>query len=167
MKNRSRNEHGASLPKVLHTAGTTITIRNQNIPLQEILQTSKEYADFLAAYRHKVLSQETRTIRLLGRKCSAKIINTLLGYEVQASYKRIQCPDFVTARYLRLFSELGCHSIQLPYDPTLTAQLVPEFETMVDAITKQMVECFPRDSALQLYMIRRAFEIIRQRLGAM
>ncbi len=166
MKNRGRYKHGANLPEVLQTAGVTIAVRNQKIPHYEILQASKDYTDFVDAYRQKVLSQKTRTIRLLGRKSPAKIINTLLGYEVQASYKRIQCPDLVTARYLRLFSELGCHSIQLPYDPTVTAQLIPEFEAMVESIKKRICELFPRDSAIQLYAIRRAYEIIRQKLRA-
>jgi len=164
MKNRSRDEHGENLPKVLQTAGVTITARNQKIPLYEILQASKDYTDLLDVYRQKVLSQKTRTIRLLGRKSPAKIINTLLGYEVQASYKRIQCPDLVTARYLRLFSELGCHSIQLPYDPTLTAQLIPELEAMVAGIKKRICELFPRDFAIQRYAIRRAYGIVRQKL---
>jgi hypothetical protein len=144
-------------------AGRTIWNR---IPHREILQASQDYAGLIDAYRQKVLSQKTRTVRLLGRKCSAKIITTLLGYEVQASYKRIQCPDLVTARYIRLFSELGCHSIQLPYDPTLTAQLAPEFEAQVDHITKRIGGLFPGDAAMQGYAIRMGYGIIRQQLRA-
>jgi hypothetical protein len=166
MKDRSRNQERMLLPQALQTAGITIPIRNGKIPHRKILQASKGYGDLVDAYRQKVLSQNTRTIRLLGKKCSAKILNTLLGYEVQASYKRIQCPDLVTARYLRLFSELGCHSIQLPFDLTLTAQLVPEFEALVDAITKQIRELFPGDSAIQRYVIRQVYGIIRQQLRA-
>ena len=82
----------------------SFALPNEMIPLQQILQTLESYSAFMDAYRQRVLSQKTRTIRLLGRKSSAKIIHTLLGYEVQASYKRIQCPDLVTARYIRLFS---------------------------------------------------------------
>jgi hypothetical protein len=162
MNNPSRNEHHENL----QTAGRNLTIRNGKIPHQEILHASRDYADLVDTYRGKVLSQKTRTIRLLGRKSSAKIINTLLGYEVQASYKRIQCPDLVTARYLKLFSGLGCHSIQLPYDPTLTAQLIPELEAMVDNITRHIRELFPGDPPMQHYVIRKVYGIIRQRLRA-
>jgi len=164
MKDRSLNQERMRLPQALQTAGITIPIRDGKIPHRKILQASKGHGDLVDAYRQKVLSQNTRTIRLLGKKCSAKILNTLLGYEVQAAYKRIQCPDLVTARYLRLFSELGCHSIQLPFDPTLTAQLVPEFEALVDALTKQIREFFPEDFAIQRYVIRQVYGIIRQQL---
>jgi hypothetical protein len=166
MKNRRQKKHRANLPEVIQTSGMTIAIRNQKIPLQEIHRSLKHCVDLVDAYNQRVLSQKTRTIRLLGRKCSAKILNTLLGFEVQASYKRIQCPDLVTARYLRLFSELGCHSIRLPYDPTLTAQLIPEFEAMVDAIRKQIGELFPRDSATKHYVVRKVYGKIRQQLRA-
>jgi hypothetical protein len=139
----------------------------QRIPHLEILEKSQSPGSNLAdIYRQKVRSQKTRMIRLLGRKSSAKIINTLLGYEVQASYKRIQCPDLVTARYLRLFSELGCHSIHLPYDPTLTAQLVPEFERAVDNIRIRIQELFPKDPATQAYAIQKIYSIIRKQLKA-
>ena len=159
MKARSRSTYRENPPIDTKAAG-----RGRKIPHQEILQASRDYADLTEAYRGKVLSQKTRTIRLLGRKCSATIINTLLGYEVKASYKRIQCPDLVTARYLRLFSELGCHSIQLPYDPTLTAQLIPQFESMINNIARRIAELYPNDPAIQQYAIRKAFGIIRRQL---
>lgn len=164
MRTRTRKKSRASLPESVQVAGRTIPIRNRKIPHREILRATKSYSDLVDAYRQKVVSQKTRTIRLLGRKNSAKIIHTLLGYEVQASYKRIQCPDLVTARYLRLFSELGCHSIQLPYDPTLTAQLIPEFEAMVDAITKQIGLLFPQDLPMRRYVIQKAYGTIRYQL---
>jgi hypothetical protein len=128
---------------------------------QQILQASRHYAALIAAYREQVLPQKTRTIRLLGRKSSAKILHTLLGYEVQASYKRIQCPDLVTARYLRVFSELGCHSIKLPYDPTLTEKLIPEIEALLEGIKKEIRDSFPGDGATQGYVTRNVYAIIR------
>ena len=134
---------------------------------QDILNTSDDYARFIQAYRDKVLPQKTRTIRLLGRKNASRIILTLLGYEVQASYKRIQCPDHVTARYIRLFSELGFHSIKLPYDPTMTAHLVPEFEAAFDGIGKQIRERFPKDTPTQNYVARKIYGIIRSRISSL
>ncbi len=164
MKSRKRKRNRGNLPEVVQTAEITIPIRNQRIPLQEIQRSLKGCADLVDSYQQKVLSQKTRTIRLLGRKCSAKILNTLLGYEVQAYYKRIQCPDLVTARYIKLFSELGCRSIQLPYDPTLTAELISEFETKVMSITEQIRLLFPHDPAIQQYVEQRLFRSIRQQL---
>jgi hypothetical protein len=131
---------------------------------QHILQTSSHYASLVQTYRDQVLTQKTRTIRLLGRKASAKIMHTLLGFEVQASYKRIQCPDMVTARYLRLFLELGCHSIKLPYDPTLTEELIPKFEAMVEGIKEEIRESFPGDPSTQRYVIRIIYAVIRRDL---
>jgi hypothetical protein len=126
----------------------------------------KDYSDLIEGYREKVIPVKTRTIRLLGRKNPARIIHTLLGYEVQASYKRIQCPDLVTARYLRLFSELGCHSIKLPYDPTLTEQLIPGFEAAVDNLQSRVQQLFPGEVPTRQYVLRRVYEMIRQQIAA-
>jgi len=142
------------------------TSTGRKIQHTRLLQSFDRYSDLIDAYREKVLTQRTRTIRLLGRKSPAKIIHTLLGYEVQASYKRIQCPDLVTARYLRLFSELGCHSIKLPYDPTLTEKLIPEFEAIVEGLNRKIRELFPQDMSTQLYVIRNIYGIIRRHLAS-
>ena len=139
--------------------------RKGKIPLLAIFQSSESCAGLIQTYRDKVLAQKTRTIRLLGRKNSARILHTLLGFEVQASYKRIQCPDMVTARYLRLFSEIGCHSIKLPYDPTLTAELIPGLEATVDGIKEEIAGLFPGDFSTQQYVIRKVYEIIRSQLA--
>jgi hypothetical protein len=140
--------------------------RKSKIQILEILRTSTNYSALITTYRTRVLTQKTRTIRLLGRKSSAKILHTLLGYEVQASYKRIQCPDMPTARYLRLFSELGCHSIKLPYDPTLTEELIPWFEATAEGIKEEISGLFPGDIPTHQYVIRRVYEIIRHELAA-
>jgi hypothetical protein len=138
------------------------------IPHRKLLHESQSFGglhgSLVEAYRQKVRSQKTRIIRLLGRKSSAKIIHTLLGYELQASYKRIHCPDLVTARYLKLFSELGCHSIHLPYDPTVTSQLIPEFENLLENINRKVRETFPKNAGLQQYVIQKIYAIIRQQL---
>jgi hypothetical protein len=143
---------------------STVAAKDQKTSYSEILQTIPNYSDFLDIYRHKVVTQKTRTIRLLGRKSSAKIIHTLLGFEVQASYKRIQCPDMVTARYIRLFSELGCHSIKLPYDPTFTDLIIPEFERMLEIVNARIKELFPANLYTQRHVTRKIFAIIRRQL---
>ena len=133
----------------------------------EGLQDTKPGSDsIICLYQEQVLPIKTRTIQLLGRKGPARIMNTLLGYEVQAGYKRIQCPDLVTARYLRLFSELGCRSIRLPYDPTVTAALIPRMEAGIETIRSGVRAIFPRNRTLQLYVLRRVFHHLRARLAA-
>ena len=103
-------------------------------------------------------------MRLLGVKCAAQIIQTLLGYEVQAMHKRIHCPDLVTARYLKLFSELGCHSIRLPYDPTVTAGLIPIMESALQSIMDTIAGIFPKNLKRRQYVIRKVFAIVRDEL---
>jgi hypothetical protein len=164
MKDKSRQKHHSASTDSMQCTGLILAANGQKTSYPGILQTIPNYADFLDTYRHRVLTQKTRTIRLLGRKTSAKIIHTLLGFEVQASYKRIQCPDLVTARYLRLFSELGCHYIRLPYDPTLTAQIIPDFELMLDTLNARIKELFPKELAVQRRVTRKVFAIIRRRL---
>jgi hypothetical protein len=168
MRQRKRSEYRAHLPKVLRTPGGTVPVRGQKIPHRQILLAMEKCADLpinlTALYREKVLPQQTRTIHLLGKKSAATIIHTLLGYEVQAGYKRIQCPDMVTARYIRLFSEVGCRSIKVPYDPTVTAALIPELETAVENIRRGVVGIFPGNPKLQNYVTRRIYEIVRRQL---
>jgi len=135
---------------------------------KKIFQTSQSAPDFeggiIEIYRREVLSNKTRTVRLLGTKCSANIMQTLLGYEVQAQHKRIQCPDLVTARYLKLFSEIGCHTIRLPYDPTLTARLVPTLESAYQNIKDIVVKIFPQGPKLRQYVIQKIYTIVRDEL---
>jgi hypothetical protein len=167
MKTINGEKRQISFPAAFQAADKSIAIKIQKISPSKIIQSSSNSINLVEAYRQRVLSQKTRTIRLLGRKNSARIIHTLLGYEVQASYKRIQCPDLVTARYIRLFSELGCHSIQLPYDPTLTAELIPGFETTLESITNRIRELFPKDLPVQRYALRQVFEILRGQIKAL
>lgn len=167
MKESSRRNRERIRPSKPSSAEKPAAGENPRILHRDILNASGACIRLIAAYQQKVLSQRTRTIRLLGRKNSAQIIHTLLGYEVQASYKRIQCPDLVTARYLRLFSELGFHSIKLPYDPTMTARLIPDFEAVIDEIVTEIRNRYPLDIPRQNYVIRTIYGIIRKQLAAL
>lgn len=168
MKKRKRKSYRDRLPEALRLADTVIPLRGRKIPHAEILRAIQKRAgpsgDLVEIYRENVLPQNTRTMRLLGKKSTATIIHTLLGYEVQAGYKRIHCPDLVTARYLRLFSGIGCHSIKLPYDPTVTARWIPAMEAAMEQIHKSVRELFPADPAVQRYVIQNIYAILRRRL---
>lgn len=168
--NDSRSGMQMSLPgtpeKKLSGAGRKKDARR--IPHAEILKSLQDpalgIANLVDAYWHCVLPIKTRTIRLLGRKAPARIIETLLGYEVKAFYKRIQCPDMVTARYVKLFTELGCRTIRLPYDPTVTANLIPQFEQSVARILSGVRDIYPGDRQVQMYVIKNIFRILREQL---
>ena len=118
-------------------------------------------------YRTRVIPIKTRTIKLFGRKSSPRIITTLLGYEVQTAYKRVHCPDMATARYLKLFTEIGCHTIRLPYDPTVTAELLPSLEACLAGLKQGVRDLFPEQGATRTYVMRRVIQHIRQRLAAL
>jgi hypothetical protein len=133
--------------------------------LREIEQAALGSRGVVEIYRCDVLSVPVRTIQLLGRKCPARIIHTLLGYEVQGSYKRVHCPDLVTARYLKLFMEIGCRSIRLPYDPTHTGRVADELEEALERISRGISARFP-SGILSSYVFRRICATLRRRLAA-
>ena len=152
----------------LRIAGKT-SPRKSRIPHREILKALQNASGMssrglIEIYHSDVLTVKTRTIRLLGRKISAHIFNTLLGFEVKASFKRIQCPDMATARYLKIFTELGCRTIKLPYDPTVTARLLPELEVAQERLVSGVRLLFPQNKDLQLYVLRHICRYIRHRL---
>ena len=142
--------------------------RGRRIPHLEILKTLQDPALGITGvaeiYRLHVLTVKTRSIHLLGRKSPAQIIETLLGYELKASYKRIHCPDMVTARYLKVFTEIGCRTVRLPYDPTVTAALVPHLEKAVAKIESGVRDIYPKDRQLQVYVLREIYRRLRSQL---
>lgn len=142
----------------------------ERIPHARILAALREEcgepADLLRIYRERVLPAPTRTVHLLGRKCNSKIMETLLGFELQAGYKRIQCPDSVTARYLRVFADIGCRTVKLPYDPTITAEVVPIFEAFDRALRKGVAARYPGSRRIQVYVLKRVCAHLRRQLKA-
>jgi hypothetical protein len=112
---------------------------------------------FAGLYRDEVLAHRTRRVRLLGRKCRPKLMKTFLGYELLLGRRRITCPDLVTARYLRIFGELGCAVIEIPYDPTRTDRLLPQMEELFEWIRREGEKLPPAAS-------RRIFRKVRLRL---
>lgn len=94
----------------------------------------EEVEKLSGVYAQEVLSRRSRVISLPGRKCEPQIVDTFLGYELKAFRRRITCPDMSTARYLRIFAELGMPAIRTPYDPTHTIRVVPELERSLKQI---------------------------------
>ncbi len=172
MARRNAASRQMRLPGIteLHAGEEVIRIKNSRIPHRKILaaletSTETELAGGLVEiYRTQVIPVKTRTIQLLGRKSSPRIVNTLLGYEVQAAYKRVHCPDMVTARYLKLFTEVGCRNIRIPYDPTVTASLLPAMEASIERVRAGVAELFPQSRAVRIYVLRRIYRCLRNRL---
>ena len=164
MPGQRRREHP-------ETTTTDAKVRNDaahqpagRVSCTRILRDTVDGTGFGDLYRREVLAQKTRTIRLPGRKNPARVLHTLLGFEVKACGRRMQCPDLVTARYLRLFSELGCRAIKLPYDPTRTARWIPEFEAMLERILSRVQALLPEDGRRRQAVVRHLYAILRRQL---
>ncbi len=84
----------------------------------------------LSIYRQKVRTQRTRsfTMDVPERENGAEILHTLLGIELKVGKRRFSCPDLATARYLRVFAQIGCRDIAIPYDITKISVLADELE---------------------------------------
>jgi hypothetical protein len=52
----------------------------------------------------------------------------------------------------------------LPYDPTLTAKLIPQFEEIIGTINDRIRELFPSEPAIQHYVLRKVFGMLRKDL---
>jgi hypothetical protein len=98
--------------------------------------TDNEIRELVGLYASRVLAVRHRQVSLRGRKCHATIMRTLLGYEVKAGRKRIGCPDLITARYLRVFAEIGLATVRVPYDPTKTRGMINVLEAKLEQIRK-------------------------------
>ncbi|MDA2928164.1 hypothetical protein MYX78_13220, partial [Acidobacteria bacterium AH-259-G07] len=109
------------------------------------------------------LSRRTRVVSLLGRKCEPLILYTFLGFELKMARKRITCPDMSTARYLKIFAELGMPSIRIPYDPTQTSRLLVELELPLQRIKELLLAENLKQRQHQLKH-RRIYKKIRDRL---
>src|SRR5258705_5687299 len=84
-----------------------------------------------AIYRDKIRSQRTRQyeLRAPAKKSSVELLHTLLGIELKVGNRRLLCPDLATARYLSVFTRLGCNLIAVPYDITQISSIADELES--------------------------------------
>ncbi|MFQ5740324.1 MAG: hypothetical protein ACE5JX_15055 [Acidobacteriota bacterium] len=114
-------------------------------------------------YCSDVLTHPNREVKLLGRKCEAWVLHTLLGFEVKLGRKRITCPDIVSARYLKIFGEIGMKSIRIPHDPSRTAILVAGLEYALGHI-KELLLAQPLDERERKVAVRRTYSRLRERL---
>ena len=115
-------------------------------------------------YAQEVLSRPTRVVSLPGRKCQPQIVDTFLGYELKALRKRITCPDMSTARYLRIFAEIGMKQVKLPYDPSRVQLLATGLEHSLDRIKEHLLER-DLDTPGHAAALRRVYARIRRRLA--
>ena len=83
-------------------------------------------------YRDKIRTLRTRAVRLdvpERENPGSEIQHTLLGVELKTGNRRLSCPDLSTARYLQVFTRLGCPEIAVPYDITKISTLADELES--------------------------------------
>ena len=116
-----------------HRSGQETQVKNQTAIQVEIEKLGRTYGK-------EVLSGRTRVVSLPGRKCEPRLLNTFLGFELQVAQKRITCPDMSTARYLKIFAEVGMPSIKAPYDPSLTTGVLPQLEQSLNKIKDLLLE---------------------------
>ncbi len=114
-------------------------------------------------YEKEVLSGRTRVVSLPGRKCEPRIINTFLGFELKVAKKRMTCPDMSTARYLKIFAEIGMPSVRAPYDPTLTTSVLPQLEQALKRI-KDLLSEENLNQKQHQSKLRRIYRRIRENL---
>jgi hypothetical protein len=90
------------------------------------------YRLFCELCESAVSRQRTRTVQLPGKQCRAEIYNTLVGYEICVVKTKVLntvfVPDLATARYLRIFTEIGLLQVEIPYHIVRMAELVPDLE---------------------------------------
>jgi hypothetical protein len=82
-------------------------------------------------YRERILKIRTRSYQFppIAKRGSPEIHHTLLGIEVKVGRRRMLCPDLATARYLAVFTRLGCKTVAIPYDITTISHLADELES--------------------------------------
>jgi len=102
-------------------------------------------------YATRVRTQRTRSISLdiLERKNSAEIIYTLLGIELKVGKRRISCPDLATARYMRVFTRLGCRNFAIPYNITRISVIADELETAWHRMAQLMEDKRTRSNVIK------------------
>ena len=115
-----------------------------------------------ALYKEHVLGGRVRFVTLPGRKCSPRIMDTILGFEIRAGSRKVVCPDITSARYLVIFTELGLDRVCIPYDPTRTARILPQLEHSFRRVKEMSSETSGTEMAQQ--RTGRAFAKLRDRL---
>jgi hypothetical protein len=122
------------MPDEMHPRSGQVTPMKHQTAIQE------EIDKLGRTYEEEVLPGPTRVVSLPGRKCEPRILNTFLGFELQVAQKRMTCPDMSTARYLKIFAEIGMPSVRAPYDPTLTTGVLPQLEQSLRKIKDFLLE---------------------------
>jgi hypothetical protein len=123
-------------------------------------------------YEEKVRSGRTRSFDLptKPRENEPQILHTLLGVELKIGRSRVACPDLATARYLSVFSRIGCPKVAVPYDITLLSGLADELETawhrMLLVLQEETRTANPQTTGRQRAALIRAVRDEISRIGA-
>lgn len=115
-------------------------------------------------YHEDVLTHRCRDVILLGRKCNPQILYTFLGFELKMGRIRLSCPDMSTARYLKIFAELGMKQVKIPYDLSRLPLLVTGLEHSLHGIKDHLLER-GLDSTRHAATLRRIYAQVRRKLA--
>ena len=115
-------------------------------------------------YHQDVVVHSCRDMVLPGRKCKPQILYTFLGFELRMGRTRLSCPDVSTARYLKVFAEIGMKQVKLPYDPSRVRLLATGLEHSLDRIKEHLLER-DLDAPGHAASLRRVYARIRKRLA--
>jgi hypothetical protein len=93
-------------------------------------------------YSETIRPMRTRALRLdiPERENEPTIHETLLGIELKVGRRRIACPDASTARYLQVFSRLGCREVAVPYDITALPSIADRLGIAWAAVNDALLE---------------------------
>jgi hypothetical protein len=78
---------------------------------------------------------------------------------------RLSCPDMGTARYLKVFAELGMKNVLLPYDPSHSVILATGLEHALDRIKEHLLASKLSPDA-HSRTLRQIYRSIRKKLHA-
>lgn len=119
-----------------------------------------------------VADQRSRCVKLVGKRCHAQIFNTLVGYEVSAARKIIFAPDMATARYLKIYSEIGLPQVHIPYNVSRTMELIHDLEKAYGSLSfiirfflDQMFQAKSKKSYLQAVFSHLRKELLSRMIG--
>ena len=89
---------------------------------------SRLFGDF---YEEKVLTfAKLKEKELIGSVCAGEteLVQDLFGWKIVLGKHQIDCNSELEARFVRVFTELGWRSVQVPQDENYLAKILPELE---------------------------------------
>jgi len=108
-------------------------------------------------YREHVRGVRTRaySVDVPAGENKTTVMHTLLGIELKVGKRRLQCPDLATARFIQVFTRIGCSEFAIPYDITAVS---PAADLLESGWQKALLLCdeFAQQNSAGLSKTRKA-----------